>query len=71
MHVGTVWSVGAVDKEVAAVSRMEVDSAGAKKQIDVTVDSGAGASCWPEKLLKHIPMGPKLEGVRFKAVSGA
>ncbi len=71
VHVGTVWGVGAVDKEVAAVSRMKVDSAEAKKKIEVTVDSGAGASCWPEKLLKDTPMGPQLKRVRFKAANGA
>ncbi len=67
MHVGTAWSVAAVDKEVAAVSRMEVGSTEAKKNIELTVDSGAGASCMQEKLLKDDPTGPKLKGVGFKA----
>ena len=40
------------------------------KTIEVTVDSGAGASCWPVKLLKEIPMGPKAKGVKFKAANG-
>ncbi len=29
------------------------------KPIKITLDSGAGASCWPEKLWKSIPMNPK------------
>ncbi len=62
VRVGSVWSIGAVDKEITGLSRMEVDSTAAKKKIEVTVNSGAGASCWPEKLLK---------GVRFKAANGA
>ena len=40
------------------------------KKVEVTLDSGAGASCWPEKLMKNIPMGPKVKGVRFRAANG-
>ena len=41
-----------------------------KKSIEVTLDSGAGASCWPSNLLKEVPMGPKVKGLRFKAANG-
>ena len=41
------------------------------KPIKITLDSGAGASCWPEKLWKSIPMNPKTKGVRFSAANGS
>ncbi len=35
------------------------------------MDSGAGASCWPEKFWKNIPMNPKTKGVKFSAANGS
>ena len=66
--MGTVWNIGAVDKVVLAVAPMETDTGNTKK-VEITVDSGAGTSCWPEKLLKSIPMMPKAKGVKFKAAN--
>ncbi len=40
------------------------------QMIQITLDSGAGASCWPAELLPEVPMKPKLKGVRFRAPSG-
>jgi hypothetical protein len=74
VSVGTVWSIGAVEveKEIHNVERMEVDKkkGAKKKKIEVTLDSGAGVSCWPENLMKKIPMGPKVRGMRFRAANG-
>ena len=64
---------------VGKVERMDVDGDGfetvmpkerKRKKIKITLDSGAGASCWPEKLWQHVPMGPKTKGVRFAAANG-
>ena len=49
---------------------MEVENDPKTKAIEITVNSGAGASCWPAKLLKNITMKEKDKGVRFKAASG-
>ena len=81
VQVGTVWHVGAVETavDVGKVDRMETDDDGfttvkAKdrkgKKIKITLDSGAGASCWPEKLWREVPLGPKTKGVRFAAANG-
>jgi hypothetical protein len=70
--------IGAID--IGKVEAMEVDG-GTKtrykgnkdqqsKSISITLDSGAGASCWPEKLWKNIPMNPKTKGVKFSAANG-
>ena len=79
VEVGTVWNVGIVDK----ITNIHVGCIEGKEAIDVdtvqkepnmcqsTLDSGAGASCWPKELMKDIPMKPKQKGVRFKAASGA
>jgi hypothetical protein len=67
ISVGTVWSIGAVEKIVAAVSPIRMDGEDTKK-IEITVDSGAGVSCWQEKLLKNTPLMPK---VRFNVASGS
>jgi hypothetical protein len=66
--------------DVGAVKTMNVDDgiqgddwqvkAPKKKFVKVTLDSGAGASCWPEKLWKAIPMNPKTKGVKFAAANG-
>lgn len=40
-------------------------------RIDITLDSGAGASCWPEKFMRDLPRGPKARGTRFKTTHGA
>ena len=50
--------------------KMMIDREVKVKKIEITVDSGAGASCWPEKLLKRLPMMAKDKGVRFKAANG-
>ena len=49
---------------------MDVDEKPKMKSIEITIDSGAGASCWPQNLLKKVPMQPKARGVRFKAANG-
>ena len=41
------------------------------KKVEITLDSGAGASCWPMNLWKGVPMGPKAKGVKFKAANGS
>ena len=67
-EVGTVWTVGAVD-----VNRVETAGAGEdakKKTVEITIDSGAGASCWPASLLPEVPMQAKDKGVRFRAANG-
>lgn len=58
--------MGAADAE-----RIEVDRKPKKKSIDITVDSGAGASCWTQGLLKKVPMQSRAKGVRFRAANGA
>ena len=70
VEIGTVWNVGAVDVQVAKVERMDVDEKSKMKSVEITIDSGAGASCWPQNLLKKVPMQPKAKGVRFKAANG-
>ena len=78
--ISTVWTVGAVDKVVSSAD-VDMDSGWEqvckngkkmkkKKSIEVTLDSGAGAGCWPSDLLKEVPMGPKVKGVRFKVANG-
>ena len=65
--------------DVGKVECMDIDSDGFKtvrskerkrKKVKITLDSGAGASCWPEKLWQDVPMGPKTKGVRFAAANG-
>ena len=82
MLVHSVWNVGHVhvtpDREivgVSAVKGVEVDGGWRTKvqkgkPVKVTLDSGAGASCWPEKLLRSAPLQPKTKGVRFAAANG-
>ena len=68
VEIGTIWNIGGV--EINKVQKMEVENDPKTKAIEITVDSGAGASCWPGKLLKKIPMKQKDKGVRFKAANG-
>ena len=68
VDIGTIWNIGGV--EINKVQKMEVENDPKTKAIEITVDSGAGASCWPAKLLKKIPMKEKDKGVRFKAANG-
>lgn len=42
-----------------------------KNKLEITLDSGAGASCWPVGLLPELPMKPRQKGVRFRAANGA
>lgn len=68
VEIGTVWNIGAV--EVNKVDKMDLDEKPKTKTVQITLDSGAGASCWPQNLLKKIPMHAKDKGVRFKAANG-
>ena len=68
VEIGTIWNIGGV--EINKVQKMEVENDPKTKAIEITVGSGAGASCWPAKLLKNIPMKEKDKGVRFKAANG-
>ncbi len=38
--------------------------------LQITVDSGAGASCWPAELMPEVPLKTKQRGVRFQAANG-
>ena len=49
---------------------MDLDEKPKTKTVQITLDSGAGASCWPQNLLKKIPMHAKDKGLRFKAANG-
>ena len=74
VEIGTVWNIGGVecchDVNGVKTEKMMVDKGAKVKKVEITVDSGAGASCWPEKLLKKVPMMAKDKGVRFKAANG-
>ena len=63
-----------VSVDVNAAATVDVEDWEIKKPktkpIKVTLDSGAGASCWPEKLLRSLPMESKTKGVRFSAANG-
>ena len=69
VEIGTVWNVGAVEVEVNKVD-MDVDEGPKTKTVQITLDSGAGASCWPQNLLKKVPMQAKDKGVKFRAANG-
>ena len=68
VEIGTIWNIGGV--EINKVQKMEAQNDPKTKAIEITLDSGAGASCWPAKLLKKIPMKEKDKGVRFMAANG-
>ena len=57
VEIGTICNIGGVE-----INKMQ--------KMEVAVDSGAGASGWPAKLLKNITMKEKDKGVRFKVSSG-
>jgi hypothetical protein len=67
VEIGTVWSIGEV--EVNKVDKMDLDEVAKTKAVQITLDSGAGASFLPQNLLKKIPMQAKDKGVRFKAAN--
>lgn len=69
-EIQTDWNVGAVHVQAADAVRIEVDRKPKRKNIEITVDSGAGANCWPQGLLQKVPMQPKAKGVRFRAANG-
>lgn len=71
LEIGTVWGVRAVEVQAAEVERMEVDEKPKMKSIDITINSGAEASCWPQELRKKVPMQPNAKGVRFRAANKA
>ena len=64
VDVGTVWSVGHID----VLSTTKEEEKGDK--FSITLDSGAGASCWPVSLMKEVEMKPKQPGIRFRAANG-
>lgn len=66
VEIGTVWNVGHVE----AVDVMAVEAGGKKSKFQITLDSGAGASCWPVEWMPEVPMKPKLPGVKFRAANG-
>ena len=68
VEIGTIWNIGGVD--INKVQKMEAENDPKTKAIEITLDSGGGASCWPAKLLKKITMKEKDKGVRFKAANG-
>ena len=68
VEIGTIWNIGGV--EINKVQKTEVENDPKTKAIEITVDSGAGASCWPAKSLKNILLKEKDKGVRFKAANG-
>ena len=68
VEIGTIWNIGGV--EINKVQKTEVEKDPKTKAIEIPVDSGAGASCWPAKLLKNIPMKEKDKDVRLKAANG-
>ena len=68
VEIGTIWNIGGV--EIHKVQKMEAENDPKTKAIEIKLDSGAGAGCWPAKLLKNISMKEKDKGVRFKAANG-
>ena len=73
VEIGTIWNTGGV--EINKVQKMEVENGPKTNVIEITVDAGAGASCWPAKLLKKIPMKEKDKGVtkniKFQSEGGS
>jgi hypothetical protein len=41
-----------------------------REVVEATLDSGAGANCWPEGMLPEVPIKPRALGVRFVAANG-
>ena len=63
VNVATVWSVGQIDV-LATTSEKEED------KFSITLDSGAGASCWPVGMMQDVEMEPKQPGIKFRAANG-
>ena len=61
-----------MERNVATAEPVDVDGGKYQKskKVEITLDSGAGASCWPESVWKSIPMGPKTKGVKLKVANG-
>ena len=67
VDVGTIWNVGHVETvDVMAVVGGEPPT----NKFQITLDSGAGASCWPAEWMPDVPMKPKQPGVKFRAANG-
>ena len=49
----------------------EVKAKKLKKRGEITLDSGAGASCWPEPWLPNVELKPKKAGVKFIGAEGS
>ena len=64
VDVGTVWSIGHVDVLATSSEKEKED------KFSITLDSGAGASCWPVSLMPEVEMKPKQPGIRFRAANG-
>ena len=61
--------------ETVEINKVEIQNGRDKREmfgesIEVTLDSGAGASCWPMGWLPEIPTEPPEKGVRFKTANG-
>ena len=66
VDVGTIWNVGHVETvDVMAVVGGETPT----NKFQITLDSGAGASCWPAEWMLGVPMKPKQPGVKFRAAN--
>ena len=67
VDVGTIWNVGHVETvDVMAVVGGETPT----NKFQITLDSGAGASCWPAEWMPDVPMKPKHPGVKFRTANG-
>ncbi len=66
-----IGSVGAMDVDGCTEGDGWQTKASKGKAVKVTLGSVAGASCWPDKLWKAIPMNPKTKGVKFAAAGGS
>lgn len=45
------------------------DGKGTRKSVDVTLGSGARARCWPEKLMRSVPMPPTPRGRKLRTAN--
>ncbi len=57
-------------RRTAPESKAQVGVIDKEKTNQVTLDSGARATCRPAELLTEAPTKPKLKGVRFRATNG-
>ena len=53
VEIGTIWNIGGV--EINKVQKMEAQNDPKTKAIEITLDSGAGASCWPCEVAQEHP----------------